>query len=177
MKNVTFVLLSFIFLNSLSAVEYYDYVNYKTIDKDENFRIETAELRKWSESFVRIWAYNESMAVEAFPMGVGFLKIVNKDKNKEISKSELRDFQEMLKPVLEKAYVKFKELYDTNDNSRIEKSELSEAFIKHPHYFHYFNLVMKKPQEVGMERRPRREDGFRKPARRKAGKKLDDIYD
>lgn len=162
---------------SLSAVEYYDYENYKRIDKDQDFNIETAELRKWSESYARIWAYSQTMARDAFPAGAHLLLKADADNDRKISSKELRLFQEKLKPLFQKAYVRFKENFDTNNNRRIEKSELAEASIKHPGYFHYFNHNAKFILEPGEDEMGHHPEQIRRPAKRQEGKKLDDIYD
>ncbi|MCH2205639.1 MAG: hypothetical protein MK132_07200 [Lentisphaerales bacterium] len=177
MKTLKIFLCAFQLLYSLAAVEYNDYENYKIIDKDQDFNVETSELRKWSESYARIWAYNQTMAKDAFPAGAHLLRKVDGDNDREISARELRDFQEKLKPVFKKAYERFKENFDVNNNGRIEKSEISEAFIKHPGYFHYFNQNSNYILEPFGEVFGEKPEQGRRPPKRKADKKLDDLYD
>ena len=190
MKKLFFVIfIQSVFLLSAADFNYEDYNIYKTPDKDRDFNIETGELRKWSESYARIWTYSEEM-VEIFPLGLKLLKEVDTDKDKEISKRELRAFQMNLDPIFEKAYEEFTLTYDKSGNGRIEKSELAEAFLKYPTFFDYFNKnvhlfvetelaeVEKReaPPRDDMRRRPAGEDFRRKPPRRDK-KALDDIYD
>ena len=113
-------------------MEYNDYVNYKRIDKDQDFKVETAELRKWSESYARIWSYISRWQKSFSCRGHFLLTKVDGDKNKEISK-ELRLFQEkLLKPLFQRAYLVLLKSMTTNNNRRIESSERTSAHINYP---------------------------------------------
>lgn len=182
MKNAVLCFIFLGFTSYLTAVEYQDYVNYKVIDKDQDFKVETVELRKWSESYARIWSYDQSMAKTAFPLGDFLLTKVDGDKNKEISKTELRNFQNLLKPIFERAYLVFIEKHDSNGNGRIESSERTSAHINYPKFIHFFNKNLQgilPNQEVAKlgPNLPHGEGNEPKAGRGESGRKFDDIYD
>ena len=182
-KAVLLLMFSVLF-SPVWAVDHEDYTNFKVIDKDQDFKVETVELRKWSEAYARIWSYDQWMAKEAFPLGDLFLTKIDDDKNKKISKTELRDFQNLLKPIFERAYTLFIEMYDANGNSRIENSELTKAHINYPKFTNFFTKNMNRiiedelvaeldPNHVMLnEKQQKPEEGIKELRR-----KLDDIYD
>ncbi|MCM8530709.1 MAG: hypothetical protein NE330_06060 [Lentisphaeraceae bacterium] len=166
-------------------IGYYDYYNYKRIDRDKDFKVELSEVRDWSEAFARVYTHSEEM-VSAFPLAKQLMDDADKDADRTISKKELRDFQKVIYPIFKTAYEDFKLNYDTNKNRRIDKSEVAQAFAKYSDYLTYFNANAHKFYKGDIDDgdddfvaadEPEEEQAFEERRPAASGKKLDDIYD